>query len=51
MCSKICSNCENTNCRCESCVCLVEQNEQWYCDEYGKLCAEIIDCKEGECAE
>lgn len=32
--------------RCSDCICLVEENNQWYCDEYQKYCKDVTECGE-----
>ena len=32
--------------RCKDCICLVELNGEWCCDEYSKNCRDIEDCGE-----
>jgi hypothetical protein len=30
--------------RCTDCGCLVEEQKEWFCDEVGKLCKDIVWC-------
>ena len=32
--------------RCKDCVCLVDLNGEWFCDEYDKNCRDIDECGE-----
>lgn len=32
--------------RCQDCVCLVEQNGEWFCDESQDYCENIDECPE-----
>ena len=32
--------------RCQDCICLIEKNKKWFCDEYQKECEKIKDCGE-----
>ena len=37
--------------RCRNCVCLVEEDGEWYCDECYRFCKEIDICPEEDCPE
>lgn len=41
---KKCKNCDDWKCRCGDCMCLIEKNEKWFCDEYQEFCEEIMQC-------
>ena len=45
--NKECKECENYKCRCQDCVCLVEKDNEWFCDDIQKFCKDIVD----ECIE
>lgn len=47
-CDNKCRCCENWECRCSDCACLVEENGQWYCDEMQEYCKDITECIEFE---
>ena len=45
-CEMECIDCTNYKCRCEDCVCLVEQNNDWFCEELQEYCKDILLCPE-----
>ena len=45
---KECKECNDFKCRCQDCVCLVEQDGEWFCDEQQKFCKDVKECNEWE---
>ena len=41
-----CLECPDWECRCESCIYLVDEDGEWYCEKYMKLCKDIENCEE-----
>ena len=42
-----CRYCNNWECRCSDCPCLVEGEQgQWFCDEQQKDCKDVTECHE-----
>ena len=40
-----CRYCNNWECRCSDCPCLVEGEQgQWFCDEQQKDCKDVTEC-------
>ena len=39
-----CRHCNNWKCRCEDCICLVDKNLKWFCDNYDDYCENVISC-------
>ena len=37
-----CRHCNNWKCRCEDCICLVDKNLKWFCDNYDDYCENVI---------
>lgn len=41
-----CKQCKEYKCRCADCTCLVEQDNEWFCDEQQDFCKNVENCTE-----